>query len=287
VITSAITSADVQRYVRGFLDEPRAEIGELTPGTGHAGVSFSFEVSYGAARTRWFLRAMPDGVRSRNADLRRQVAAVTALEGSAVPHARIAVFEQDRAHLGVPFFLQEWADGAPITATRARTLDAAARTSAAAQAMEALAGIHSRPWEAAAAVLGDPEGLEEQVLRWDRVYERAAGRQLLDAQPKVRELLLTTLPGDARVGLCHGDYQFGNLLFDANMRLKAVIDWELTAVGQVLADVAWIGVFNSADPWPADSGREIVVPAAELYRRYEESGGGALGGIGWFEALAA
>lgn len=47
------------------------------------------------------------------------------------------------------------------------------------------------------------------------------------------------VPAAGRVGLVHGDYRTGNMLFDGS-RISAVIDWEFAALGDPLYDVGWV-----------------------------------------------
>ncbi len=95
-----------------------------------------------------------------------------------------------------------------------------------------------------ASYLGAPIALEEDVIRWDRFVEKAAQPQFLKLVPKVRELLLKSMPEDSPVGIFHGDFQWSNLFYSNHGKLLAVIDWELVAVGAVLNDVGWYATFN-------------------------------------------
>jgi aminoglycoside phosphotransferase (APT) family kinase protein len=152
--------------------------------------------------------------------------------------------------------------------------------------MTALAGIHRVDWRSKCGYLGEFWGFEFDVTRWDRFYERAADQHLLELQPRVRKLLLDTIPANAHVGLYHGDFQFSNTMFSPSGDLLAVIDWELTGIGATLNDVGWVSVFARTEPWPAGARGNIIVHGDELEAMYAEAWEAPLEGLAWFKALA-
>jgi aminoglycoside phosphotransferase (APT) family kinase protein len=160
------------------------------------------------------------------------------------------------------------------------------------QGARALAGIHRADVSQAKAYLGDFWGFEFDVTRWDRFAERAAEPERLALQPRVRQRLLDTIPADAHVGLYHGDFQWGNLLYSPapECRLLAVLDWELTGIGATLNDIGWLCMFNDPAAW---GGVRVFVAdnsmpsAGELEAMYVDALGTNPGRVAWFRALAA
>jgi len=91
--------------------------------------------------------------------------------------------------------------------------------------------------------------------------------------------LLRNLPAVARIGLVHGDFRIGNIMFDER-GLTAVIDWELSHIGDPLEDLGWMtvrawrfgnddlpvgGLCSRQDLWDLyerESGTKVDVPAA-------------------------
>ena len=58
---------------------------------------------------------------------------------------------------------------------------------------------------------------------------------------RVRSLLLAGAPEQRFTGIVHGDYRFGNVMVDpATGSVRAVLDWELCTLGDVLADVGYV-----------------------------------------------
>ena len=94
----------------------------------------------------------------------------------------------------------------------------------------------------------------------------------------------------------HGDYRLGNAIFatDAPARLRAILDWEMAALGDPLADVGylcalWIerddphrGMFELSSVTRGDG----FPTRDELVARYEATSGRAVTDIRWYRALA-
>jgi len=154
--------------------------------------------------------------------------------------------------------------------------------------MSALAEIHRIDWRRKTPYLGDPIPFEDDVVRWDRFYERAADPERLALVPQVRTRLLERLPTDAPVGVFHGDFQTANLFCSTTGTLLAVIDWELTGVGATLNDLGWIATFSDPTAWhQGTDSRPSFLDPDTLIAMYAEAWGKPLPDINWFRALAA
>lgn len=295
-------------FVRDRYDDPAAVVSEVTKMPGHAGFAYGFAVTSrgtapGTTRTeRWFLRLPAPGVRWKGtADMARQVTALRALEGSAVPHCRVrwaggegedGGSEDDLRWFGRPYFVVDQLQGGNVVGMGGSgwvlELADTRRRLMAEQAMAALAHIHRVRWQDSCAYLGAPVALDEDVTRWDRFVDKAADPEVLLHVPRLRQLLLDQLPADAPVGLFHGDYQFGNLYFSASGELQAVLDWELCGIGATLNDVGWMATFNDPPAWNHEGAVPEGMPrAAELVAMYEGAWGAPLPALSWFRALAA
>jgi aminoglycoside phosphotransferase (APT) family kinase protein len=282
-------------FVRAKYEDPGAAVSAVHKMPGHAGFAYGFTVTSRGRSESWFLRLPPPNVQWRGtADVLRQVEILNALDRSDVPHCSVRWSGDDLEWFGRPYFVVpklegdvlrlgpgEWAAGLP--AERLRDM--------AGQAMRALAGVHRVDWRETPR-LGPPIPAGDDVVRWDRFLPKLAEPERFVLQPRVREKLLAQLPGDAPVGVFHGDFQVGNLFYSSAGRLLAVIDWELVGVGATLNDVGWIATFNDPAAWagrgrgpgPSASG----FPAAEeLVAMYAEAWGAKLPDLGWYRALAA
>jgi aminoglycoside phosphotransferase (APT) family kinase protein len=268
-----------------------ATVGKVWTMPGHAGFAYGFDVVSRGVEESWFLRLPPPNVNWRGtADVLRQVAALSALEGTEVPHCTVRWSGDDLQWFDRPYFIVPKLDGDVVRTEEGgwvRDLDDETRTHMAQKAMKALAGIHKVDWRRAG-YLGAPVEFRDDVERWDRFVPKAADPERLTLVPKVRQRLLDTLPSDVPIGICHGDFQWANLFFSFDGTLLAVIDWELTGIGATLNDVGWIATFNDPGAWADNRGVGGVMPEADdLVELYRSAYGAKLPDLGWFRALAA
>jgi aminoglycoside phosphotransferase (APT) family kinase protein len=78
-----------------------------------------------------------------------------------------------------------------------------------------------------------------QVDRWTRQYKAAETRVIPEAD-RLMDWLPRTTPEQSRVAIVHGDYRLDNLIIDPNEpRVAAVLDWELSTLGDPLADFSY------------------------------------------------
>ncbi|MDB5474859.1 MAG: hypothetical protein JWP49_370 [Phenylobacterium sp.] len=114
----------------------------------------------------------------------------------------------------------------------------AVRGDLARQCGEVLARIHAAPPPAAAQLKTADAAIE--LGRYEEAY-RATG-----AERPVLELafqhLKKALPEPRPPVLLHGDFRNGNLIIDAEKGLAAVLDWELSHIGDPAEDLGWICV---------------------------------------------
>ena len=262
---------------------------------GHAGFSYGFSVDAGTGVESWFIRLPPPNVNWRGtADVLRQVAVLEALAESEVPHCTVRWSGADLEWFGRPYFVVPKLDGDVLRlgpGEWAAALSAEQHHDMGRQAMRALAALHKVD-AAKAPYLGEPVPFEEDVVRWDRFFERAADPHCLARAPDCRQRLLETLPTDAPVGIFHGDFQTSNLFYatdgEQRGRLLAVIDWELTGIGATLNDVGWICTFSDREAWAKGDGeRPMFLDPETLMALYVDAYGAPLPALNWFRALAA
>jgi aminoglycoside phosphotransferase (APT) family kinase protein len=283
-------------FVRAKTVDPGATVSGVAKMPGHAGFAYGFDIERDGGREGFFLRLPPPNVKWQGtADVLRQVQALGALQGTGVPHCTVRWSGDDLEWFGRPYFVVpklegdvlrlgpgEW--GAKLPREQLREM--------ARQAMQALAGIHRVPWQVRAAGLGPAVPFQDDVERWDRFVPKLADPERFRLQPRVRERLLARLPGDARVGIFHGDFQVANLFFSFEGRLLAVIDWELVGIGATGNDVGWIATFNDPGAWEGlglgpGPGNTEFPRADELVALYQEAWGEPLADLDWYRALAA
>ena len=190
------------------------------------------------------LRRKPPGALLAGAHaVEREERVMSALGPTGFPVPRIHALCEDPAVIGTPFFVMDLVEGRIVWEAAFPGLSATARA-AHFDAMNAtIALLHGiDPAAVGLADYGRPAGfVERQVARWSKQYlaDTAAGR--LPQMDALVDWLGAHLPrdrGDARI--VHGDFRCDNMIFAAEEpRILAVLDWELSTLGDPLADFVY------------------------------------------------
>jgi aminoglycoside phosphotransferase (APT) family kinase protein len=282
----------------GFLDEHGIGEGDelhfSAIGEGHSNVTFA--VRRGDAR--FVLRRPPRGPLPPSAhDVLREARVIRALAGRARVPAVLAVGE-DPGLIGAPFFLMEHVDGHAITTEIPPALDSVDdRRRMGTELVDALVEIHAADWQAAGLEgFGKPTGyLERQLRRFLGLWDHNKTREI-PAVESVAEWLKANLPESPPATVVHGDFRLGNVLIspDPPARLLAVLDWEMSTIGDPLADVGYLcTLWTDRDDPPLGmfeltgvTRQEGFPTRAELVARYEERSGRSMTDIRWYQTLA-
>jgi aminoglycoside phosphotransferase (APT) family kinase protein len=280
-----------------FLDAHGLGAGEpeIAPvGDGHSNVTFA--VTRGDAR--FVVRRPPRGPLPPSAhDVLREARVLRALAGHARVPAVLAVCD-DPAVVGAPFYVMELVDGHVLTSAVPPELDDPAdKRRIGEELVDALVEIHAVDWQAAGLEgFGKPTGyLERQLRRFLGLWEHNRTREI-PAVESVGAWLTANLPTSGPATVVHGDFRLGNTMFAraAPARLVTVLDWEMSTIGDPLADLGYLCTLwvDRDDP----SGgmfelngvtREEGFPLrAELVARYEERSGRSMTDIRWYQTLA-
>ena len=163
-----------------------------------------------------------------------------ALEGSGVPVPKTYVLCEDADVIGTPFFVMEYVDSHPMTDAALPDRAPEERRLIYRSMIETLARLHTVDWRAAGlSGYGKPDNyVARQVQRWTAQY-RASETERIEAMERLMSWLPANIPNDAGAAVVHGDYRPGNLLLSpVEPRVAAVIDWELSTIGDPLVDLA-------------------------------------------------
>ncbi len=196
----------------------------------------------------WVLRRPPLGHVVETAhDMRREFRVLSALHGTDVPVPEVYAFDDDDTVIGAPFYVMERVDGRILrTKAEMAVLTPAEAQACSEQLVDVLATLHSV--DAAAVGLADfgrPEGfLARNVARWGRQWEANKTRELA-ALDELTRRLGAAVPVSGPSAIVHGDYRLDNtmLAFDDPGRIVAVLDWEMSTLGDPLTDLGLFLVY--------------------------------------------
>ncbi len=201
-----------------------------------------------AGEGQWVLRRPPLGTLLASAhDVAREARILSALEGTAVPTPRVYGLTRDDAD--VPLLLMEFVDGLVVDRMSiAEALTPQHRRQIGLSLPTTLAKIH--------AVGIDGVGLSDlashkpyaqrQLKRWAGQWEMSKTRELPDLDDLTRRLIAAA-PPHQELTLVHGDFHLRNVITSYTTgELIAVLDWELSTLGDPLADMGSLLAY-----WPA------------------------------------
>lgn len=199
-----------------------------------------------AAGHAWALRRPPLGHLLPTAhDMAREHRIVAALGATAVPVAPLVGLCEDVAVNDAPFYVMGFVDGMPMrTEADARAAGAGVCARSCESLVETLVAIHEVDVDAVGlGTLGRKEGyLARQLKRWRSQFEDSKTRELPDIV-RVHEILVERIPEQQGAGIVHGDYRHDNCIFAPSGDVRAVLDWELCTLGDVLNDLAQLLVY--------------------------------------------
>jgi aminoglycoside phosphotransferase (APT) family kinase protein len=200
------------------------------------------------------LRRPPKKVREdRIAGMLREIRVARALRDTDVPQARLIAANEGTDLMGTPFFVMDLVDGwSPTKGWQAPfDVDLSARAELGYALVDGAARLATVDYKAVGLEdFGKPDGFHaRQTSRWSSVFEKIKVREL-PGMESAAAFLSSVTPSTYVPGIMHGDYQFPNVMISHGTpgRLAAVLDFELTTIGDPLLDLAWALI-----AWPPDN----------------------------------
>lgn len=286
-------------YLAGALgDERWREVSVDLIAAGMSNLTYVVTPERGSDDDAVILRRPPTGAVLATAhDMVREYRVISALAGTPVPVPRTLHLCTDTTVLGAPFYVMERVVGVHVVTELPPGYadQPAQRREIADGLIDVLGDLHAvDPAAVGLADFGRPEGfLERQVRRWTKQWDatRDADRPGLDA---LAARLAQTVPATQRSGITHGDYRLDNCLLDPDVRgrIRAVLDWEMSTLGDPLTDLGMLFVY-----WP-QAGEEQAATLSpvttlpgfptrlELAERYATRTGTDLGALNWYVGFA-
>jgi aminoglycoside phosphotransferase (APT) family kinase protein len=231
-------------------------------------------------------------------DVLREAWLLRSLQDTGVRTPRVLATCDDESVIGAPFYVMEKVEGDVITSSIPEALDTPAeRARIGDELVDALVELHAVDWRACGLeAYGKPTGyLDRQLRRFGGLWEINRTREL-PTMERVTAWLAANRPDSGVATIVHGDYRLGNAMFapGAPARLNAIFDWELSTIGDPLADVGYMVATWAQEGDPENMlftlgvvTREPGFPTRdELIGRYEERSGRSMRDVRWYTTLA-
>ena len=262
---SELDTAALGAWLAGRIDGLRLPLDVQRFSGGQSNPTFLLQDAQGQ---RFVLRKKPAGELLPSAHaVDREYRVMKALEGTAVPVARMHSYCDDAAVIGTPFYVMAFVEGRIFWDPALPELPAAQRAALYQDMNRVVSALHRiDPQAVGLADYGRTSNFfERQIGRWTRQYQ-AAATEPIAAMDKLIAWLPAHIPAREETRIFHGDLRLDNMIFHpSEPRVLAVLDWELSTLGHPLADFAY-----HALPWRL---------SAQQFRGMADKDIAALGGI--------
>jgi aminoglycoside phosphotransferase (APT) family kinase protein len=233
---------------------------------------------------RLVLRRKPPGPLLASAHaVDREFRVMQALGAAGFPVPAALAYSDDPAVVGTPFFVMDHVEGRVLWDPAMPDASPAERGATYGAMLDTLARLHAvDPDSIGLADFGRPQGyVPRQIARWVKQY-RASATAEIPAMDRLAALLPTVRWPEHPPAVVHGDYRLDNLILAADgPEVRAVLDWELSTLGDPVADatyhlMAWVMPRENAATGTLD-GLDLdalgIPSLAESVRRYESATG--------------
>lgn len=195
----------------------------------------------GAPSGEYVLRRKPLGTLLQSAHMvEREYRVIAALAGTGVPIPRVHALCEDQAVIGSTFYIMEFVPGRVFIDPRLPGLSAIDRAGIFDSMNDTIARLHQvDPFAVGLEGYGRPDNyLQRQFARWSKQY-RLSETVAIPAMDRLIDWLPSRLPEGSEARVVHGDLRLDNMLIHpTEPRVVAVLDWELSTLGDPLADFA-------------------------------------------------
>lgn len=289
--------------VAAWMDGQGLGSGPLEDAVLLAGGTQNILLKFSRSGRSYVLRRPPPHLRANsNETMRREARVLAAIAGTDVPHPGLIAACGDETVIGAAFYLMEPIDGFNPT-TGLPPLHAgseAIRHRMGLSLVEGIAALGALDYRALGLEgFGKPDNyLERQVARWKAQLDSYAefdgwtGPAEIPGVDKVAAWLDAHRPSSFQPGIIHGDYHLANVMYRHDSgELAAIVDWELTTIGDPLLDLGWLMATWPEGETPAP-GAVGVQPwtgfptADELVEHYRPRTTRDLSTLDWYAVLA-
>ncbi len=221
---------------QGFIGTAELSIKPLTGGQSNP----TFLLTAGTEK--FVLRKKPDGVLLKSAHaIDREYRVISALKDTPVPVPAALAWCDDESIVGTPFYLMAYLDGRVFVDQSLPGVTSSERTAIYREMNRVISELHKLDIDVIG--LGNygkrEDYLSRQITRWSSQLS-AATIPVPAGALRLMEWLPAHLPPAQPAALIHGDFRLDNLIFHASeARVIGVLDWELSTIGDPIADFAY------------------------------------------------
>ena len=224
---------------------------------------------------KYVLRRKPPGKLLPSAHaVDREYKVLSALFPTGFPVARPYALCTDETVIGTMFYVMDMVEGRILWDQTLPAYEPAQRMPIYMAQVKTLADLHNTDY--AAIGLGDfgkpGNYFARQIDRWTKQY-KASETEIYPEFERLLAFLPSTMPDDDQTSIVHGDYRLDNMVLHATEpRVAAVLDWELSTLGNPLADFTyflmnWVnGVLATIDDKKAHGAPTVEEVVAEYCR---------------------
>lgn len=190
---------------------------------------------------KYVLRRKPPGKLLKSAHaVDREYKVLTSLQNTEVPIPKTIHLCEDESVIGTIFYIMEFCDGNIFWDPFASEIDKGRRSLVFDQLNQGISLLHIQDIKTLELEDFGKTGnyIERQVARWTKQYFDSETEKI-DSMHKLIEWLPKRIPKQKYVSIVHGDYRLDNVVFDYNDNNIAILDWELSTIGDPLADFGY------------------------------------------------
>jgi aminoglycoside phosphotransferase (APT) family kinase protein len=227
------------RFIRGHVAHFEGELRVTSFEGGQSNPTFGVH----AGNARYVLRRKPPGHLLSSAHaVDREFRVMQALAATEVPVPRVHALCEDESVLGSSFYLMAWVEGRILGDQTLPGIAPKERGRMYGELNRVIAALHAVDWQGIGlADFGKPDRyLERQIARWSRQYRATETRRIEAMERLIDWLPANVPPRAAATTIVHGDFRLDNVVFHpTEPRIVAVLDWELSTLGDPLVDFAY------------------------------------------------
>ena len=229
------------KHLNTYLEENLASIGRVLDYKQFKGGQSNPTYLLEAEKGKFVLRRKPPGSLLKSAHaVDREYKVLTSLMDTDVPTPKTFLLCEDDKVIGTQFYIMEFSEGVIYWDPLASEAEKDKRKKIFDEMNKGIALLHLQDINKIGLNDFGKEGnyIERQISRWTRQYIDSETEKI-DSMHRLIEWLPKKIPDQKYTSIVHGDYRLDNIVFDGSNNSIAILDWELSTIGDPLADFAY------------------------------------------------